>query len=142
MKKYWQALTVLVLVICLIVMTNLLAHTQQESNPQGKLEGSPVIFNNETLFTIQEKFGLTSPQQRAKEISNRIGDVAKDISISLDSLQIAEVEGVLIVSSEEIVLVGITEADAKAVGKTQRNLAAEYLQKIKASIELAATLVH
>jgi small-conductance mechanosensitive channel len=128
MKKYWQALTAFVFIIFLIVITNSLLYAQ------SKIDGAPVIVNNETLFTIQEKFGLASPQQRAKEISNRIEDVAQDISISLDSVQVAEVEGVFIVSSEDTVLVGITEADAQAMGKTQQELATEYLQKIKIAI--------
>ena len=134
MKKYWQALTIFILVTCLIVVTNTLADIQELPNPQPKLDDAPVVFNNETLFTIREKFGLASPQQRAKEISNRIEDVAKDVSIPLDSIQVAEVEGVAIISAEDTVLVGITEDDAKAVGKTQQKLAAAYLLKIKASV--------
>jgi small-conductance mechanosensitive channel len=46
----------------------------------------------------------------------------------------AKVEGVVIVSAKDTVLVGITEADAKAAGKTQQQLASEYLQTIKIAI--------
>ena len=41
----------------------------------------------------------------------------------------------MIISSQDTVLVGITEADAKAVAKTQQELAAEYLPRIKLSID-------
>ncbi|MEA5508485.1 mechanosensitive ion channel domain-containing protein [Crocosphaera sp. UHCC 0190] len=134
MKKYWQALIIFVLVTCLIVLSNSLAYSQKSPNSENKSNDGSVVFNNETLFVIQEKFGPASQQQRAKEISNRIEGVAKDFSIPLDSFQVAEVEGVEIVSSKDTVLIGITESDAKAAGKTQKQLAAEYLQKIKTSI--------
>lgn len=134
MKKPWQAFITFILVTCLIVLTNPLAHSQPSPTPENKLDSTAVIFNNQTLFVIQEKFGPASPQQRAKEISGRIEAVARDFSISLDSLQVAEVEGVEIISSKDTVLIGITEADAKAGGKTQEKLATEYLQKIKAAI--------
>jgi small-conductance mechanosensitive channel len=134
MKKYWQALITVVLVACLIAVLNPLANSQESPVSASKLEGSAVVFNNETLFVIQEKFGPDSVEQRAKEISDRIQRVAKDFSILLDSLQVAEVEGVTIVSSKDTALIGITEADAKAAGKTQQQLAADYLQKIKTAI--------
>lgn len=134
MKKHWQALIAFVLVTCLIVLTNPLAHSQQSPIPEKKLDDASVVLNQETLFVIREKFGPAPPQQRAKEISNRIEGVAKDFSIPLDSLQVAEVEGVEMIFSKDTVLIGITEADAKAAGKTQQQLATEYLQKIKAAI--------
>ncbi|MGB5633705.1 MAG: mechanosensitive ion channel domain-containing protein [Waterburya sp.] len=134
MKKYWQVSITFVLVTCLIVLTQSLAYSQESPRTGNKLDDTPVVFNNETLFVIQERFGPAPPQQRAREISSRIEGVAKDFSIPLDSLQVAEVEGVEIVSSKDTVLVGITEADAKATGKTQEQLATEYLQKIKAAI--------
>jgi hypothetical protein len=134
MKKPWQALIAFVVVTCLIAIASPLAHSQQSPAPENKLDSAAVVLDKETLFVIREKFGPTSQQQRAKEISGRIEAVARDFSIPLDSLQVAEVEGVAIVSSKDTVLVGITEADAKAAGTTQEKLATEYLQKIKAAI--------
>ncbi len=133
-KKHWQALIKFVCIIFLIIVTNSLINAQENLTPQNKLNQAPVVFNNETLFVIQEKFGPASLQQRAQEISTRIEGIAKDFSIPLDSLQIAEVEGVVIVSSKDTALVGITEADAKAAGMSQQKLAENYLQKIKISI--------
>jgi small-conductance mechanosensitive channel len=134
MKKPWQALIAFVLVTCLIVFTNPLAHSQQSTTSENKLHDATVVLEKEPLFVIREKFGPASPQQRAKEISGRIEGVARDFTIPLDSLQVAEVEGVTIVSSKDTVLIGITEADAQAAGKTQQQLAAEYLQKIRGAI--------
>lgn len=134
MKKYWQALILFVLVICLIALNNLLAYSPINAVPVNRANDAPVVFNKENLFVIREKFGPASQQQRAQEISNRIEGVAKDFSIPLDSLQVADFEGVAIVSAKDTVLVGITDADAEAAGKTPEKLATEYQQKIKAAI--------
>lgn len=135
MKKYWQFLLAGIAIASLFVLINSLAYSQETPKLETQGDSVPVLFNNETLFTIQEKFGLTSPQQRAREISNRIENVARDFSSSPNSLQVAEVEGVTIVSSKDTILVGITRADAKAVGKTQQELAAEYRDTIKNAID-------
>jgi small-conductance mechanosensitive channel len=134
MKKKWRAFITFVLVACLIFITNLLAYSQENAIPESKFDGAPVVFNHETLFVIREKLGLGSPQQRAREISGRIERFAQDFSLPLDSLQIAEAEGIAVVYSGETALVGITAADAKAAGTTQQQLAAEYIQKIRTSI--------
>lgn len=134
MNKYWQVPIALVLAIFLTIQIDPGAYSQGNPTPTNKLNGAPVVLNGETLFLIQERFGPASIQQRAREISTRIEEVADDFAIPLDSLQVAEVEGVEIISSKDTVLVGITEADARAAGKAQGNLAAEYLQKIKVAM--------
>ncbi len=60
--------------------------------------------------------------------------MAKDLEIPLDALQVVEVEGVEIISAKDTVLVGITDADARAVGKNQQELATMTLTRIKAAI--------
>ena len=49
MKKPWQAFITFILVTCLIVLTNPLAHSQPSPTPENKLDSTAVIFNNQTL---------------------------------------------------------------------------------------------
>ncbi len=165
MKKYLQAFISFALVAFLIVIITPLAFSQQETTfksnaketseifrsqansesvpenqkqqatPKNNKEEAPVVLDGETLFTIKVGGRTTSAEQRAELASEEILEIANNLSISIDSLDLKYFkEVILITAGENIIIVGVTKDDAEAANRPLEELAEEYLQTIKDSI--------
>ncbi len=94
-----------------------------------------VTLNRDTLFSIYTRTGSFNAKDRALAISNKIEKLYNDPFFRADSLSITENEGnydVLYKKSEVIVSIG--NLDALWFGKSNQQLANEYLQQIKKTI--------
>jgi small-conductance mechanosensitive channel len=103
----------------------------QEANPQGY----PVTLGDQTLFYIREVKGFPA-ESRAKAIDERIKKVAEDPHIPITSVTTSAYEqpATFIMIGNEV-LMAVLEGDALAESRPQQEIAAEYSQKIKTSIE-------
>ncbi len=97
------------------------------------LPAAPVILGDQTLFTIQNRVGSFSPQERAKAVSGRLLALADDATFSLDQLEVDDQDGVTILAGETIV-VAITAEDAKAARLSIEKLAQRELVTIQEGI--------
>ncbi|MGK7876251.1 MAG: mechanosensitive ion channel family protein [Xenococcaceae cyanobacterium] len=131
MKKKWQSLIALALLMFLIVAATPLAYSQEKAAPENHIDGVPVIIADETLFIIQANVGSFSAEERAQAITNRIETIAKDASIQIDNLQLEDQGDATNIILGKKVIVTLTEADAKAARQVRQELAIEYRQKIK-----------
>lgn len=129
MKKIGRFLPVLVLVTFLI-LTNPLLVTFSASTTQISNEGAPVFFEGKTIFSIKKNLGPLTPQYRAQTITQKLETLAKNLSVSLDSVKVDEYGGVLYITAQGIPLMNISQEDAQAEGKSQEELAQDYISKI------------
>ncbi len=106
--------------------TSSLASANGSSSVTARLDEQP-------LFVIQTKGLAPSIEKRASDIEQRIEQFAKS-TVPVESLDILDIEGATLVGAENELLFGITDEDAKAVGKTRQALAKEYLQKLQQSV--------
>ncbi len=91
---------------------------------------------NDTLFQIGTGFGPYSPHDRVKEINNQLAELAKfAIDIRVNSFSTSEVNNYSLISYDDKPILSISADDAKLAGKTQQELAAEYVQIIKDAFE-------
>jgi len=100
---------------------------------QGEVEVSPVIVDGLELFKIR---GIRSypAERRAREIQDRIVEIAKDPKITLDSLQqVPETTMIRIVAEDKIIL-SVFDADAKLDGISRATLAEAYLRVIRDAV--------
>lgn len=134
MKIPWRSLIGLALATLLLVTAPTLARSQENATSSSNSQKAAVVLGNQTLFTIQERFGSTSPEQRAQEITEKVESLAQDSSIPVESIQLGDQNGVTVIFSGETVIAQITAADAKAANTTPRELANAYIQKLKNSI--------
>ncbi|HEY9613692.1 mechanosensitive ion channel family protein [Allocoleopsis sp.] len=134
MKIYWRSLIGLALATVLLVTAPTLARSQENATSSSSSQEAAVILGNQTLFTIQEGFGSTSPEQRSQEITEKVESLAQDSSIPVESIQLGDQNGVTVIFSGETVIAQITDADAKAANTTPRELANAYIQKLKNAI--------
>jgi small-conductance mechanosensitive channel len=96
--------------------------------------GAPVVFEGERLFTVYDKLGPYTPEERARAIAERLARLAADPLTSVQPI-IAADQGLTseIVHGETVVMT-VTERDALPTGKPRQELAKEYALKIQAAV--------
>ncbi|HEY9826683.1 MAG TPA: mechanosensitive ion channel domain-containing protein [Stenomitos sp.] len=96
--------------------------------------GIPVQLAGKPLFWVHDKFRSSSPAQRAQRISKRIERLAENQSIPVEALGTSDAEGSTQIYAEDIVLISLSDTDAKAMQRSRQDLASDYLQRIKTAI--------
>lgn len=91
---------------------------------------APVVFGQDTLFTIQTRLGPFSPADRARAVEERMARLADDPLVTFDSVVVAESEASSDLVAAPIVLMSVTDADADAAGKPRHALAVERAEAI------------
>jgi small-conductance mechanosensitive channel len=100
----------------------------------GKPAGAPVVVNDKILFYIRSRILSISPENRASLIKDRIVKLAKDPLFNPDSLQVSDGDTTTDIVAKDLAIMSVTDNDAKAAGQTRQELAAEYLQNIRAAV--------
>ena len=108
---------------------------QQSVSLRKTYEPAPVVPFYDTLFYINTGFGTFTPRERAAAVSERIRNVSSMSGrFHTDSLTIISEEGLLYIVCHDIIVMTITEADARIKGKTQLLLARECEKTIEEAI--------
>ncbi|MEH2348816.1 MAG: mechanosensitive ion channel domain-containing protein [Nostoc sp.] len=100
----------------------------------NKIDGAPVVLGDQTLFVIKASVGSFSAEDRSQAVTNRIEIMAKDLTIPVNSLKIADEPSTTNILSGDKIIFTITDGDAKAAGKTTQELANQYIQEISNNI--------
>ena len=124
----------ILLITLSFVLISPLVYGQDDSGNGAKIDGYPVILNDQTLFKIQAPTGSFSPEERAETITTRLENFAEDNSLSIDSIKLESSDNITSIIAEDKILATLTEEDADAARKPRQELADEYLEIIKTSI--------
>ena len=97
------------------------------------LANAPVVLGDETLFPIQARVGSFEPSFRAQVISDRLRTFARDLSIPLEAIEVADnaAAGSTDIRAGGTTLVTVVDGDAAAAGMARDQLAARYAQRIR-----------
>ncbi|WP_243406905.1 mechanosensitive ion channel family protein [Cuspidothrix issatschenkoi] len=106
----------------------------QDSEIVNKIDGTPVLLGDTTLFVIQKSVGSFSPQERAQAVTNRLEIIANDPLISIDNLRVVEDSDITSIVIGDKTLFTITDKDAKAANKTRQILAEKCIEIIRNAI--------
>jgi hypothetical protein len=113
-------------------------NNNSESDPTVEVETEidyfPVTLAGEELFYIQVPIGAFDQEERALSITKKIESIAKDYSISVDSITIKEDDKTTNIVTENAVIVTLTEKDGEAEGISRQIIAIKYLEEIKLAI--------
>ncbi|WP_107666330.1 mechanosensitive ion channel family protein [Cyanothece sp. BG0011] len=124
----------LVLVITLSIVVSPFVYAQDNQETANKIDGYPVILNDDILFKIQAPTGSFSSEERASTITHRLETFAEDNSLSVESIELETQDNITSIIAEDTILATLTEEDANAARKTRQELSEEYLEIIKTSI--------
>ena len=90
---------------------------------------APVTIHGQTLFFVQGVLSFTA-QARAAAISQRLQDLSEDVTAKPEALAIADGESSTDIVAGDLVLMSITEPDAKTANRSRQELATDYKQRI------------
>jgi len=100
---------------------------QQPVSLRKTYEPAPVAPFRDTLFHISAGFGSFTPLERAETITERIQTVSsKSGKFHADSLCILQEAGMVHIIYRDIIVMSITETDARLYGTTQLSMAHDY----------------
>lgn len=126
-------LRLLITVLTVISVTFALA--QDPSLSGNAIDGTPVMLAGEELFVIQARVGSFSAAERAQAVTQRIETFANDGAVPVESLRVDEQEYSTSIAAGDKPLFTITEADAKAAGRSRSQLAREYTSHLQTVIQ-------
>ena len=99
--------------------------------------GAPVVFGDDTLFTLFGKLGPFTSSERAAAASERLGAAAKAITRG-DSITVTDQETFSELAVSDGVLMTVLDADAEPIGTPRAELARRYAAQLRAAFALSA----
>jgi len=131
-----RKISIVLLLACLFVPGVPLAELQPPTpsisqSPPPQPTGSRVVFAGETLFTVYDKVGSFSPQERAMAIAERLSRLSKDPLTRPDTIVVMEGERTSEIVSGEVVIIAVTDGDAHPIGRSRQEIAQEYARTIR-----------
>ncbi len=97
-------------------------------------KGAPVVLMGETLFFVYDKIGPFSPQDRAKAISDRLSRILRDPLADANNIKIFDRSEITDILIGDIVIMSVTNGDARAVNMPRQVLTEDYANNIKNEI--------
>jgi small-conductance mechanosensitive channel len=106
-----------------------------QPTPQGTpaVPQAPVEVDHKTLFAVRGVLSFPA-QARAAAISRRIQELSKDITFAPGSLTTADTETATDILANDLVVMSVTDQDAKAAGQSRQALAKDYAVRISAAL--------
>ncbi len=124
------------LAVCICLLSSSAAFGQK---PAGEVApasaGAAVQVQGKTLFVIQEGYFSFSAADRANAVTARIERLSKESKAHIEAIRTYDEETTTVVAAGDMVIMTITERDAKAAGKARQALAQEYADKIREAAE-------
>jgi small-conductance mechanosensitive channel len=94
---------------------------------------APVIVDGKAIFVVQGILSFPA-QARADAITKRITDFSKDVTVKSTKISVADAEGTSDILAGDLVLMSVTDQDARAAGKPRQAVAQDYAHRIESSL--------
>lgn len=103
--------------------------------PGGQIREAPVVYLGESLFTLHQKIGSFTPQDRANAIQTRLSQIANRPFSNFDAITVTEAEHGTDITFDSMVLLTVTDGDARPYGRHRQDLAREYAGKLRTALQ-------
>lgn len=98
-------------------------------------QGYPVTLGDTTIFYVKAGIKATTPEERARTLSERLKRLANDPAFRTDSLGVADSGDSTDVVAGETAVMSVSDADALAEGRGRQEITVEYAERIRAAVE-------
>ena len=95
---------------------------------------APVVVDGKTIFQVEGVLSFTA-QARAAAISQRIKDLSEQTSFNPGAITVSDAAATSDIVAGNTVLMTVTDRDAQVAGRDRHDLAVEYAQRIRQSLE-------
>lgn len=100
----------------------------------GQTEGVPVVVDGQTVLRIRADLGGYNAERRARDIEARIVSLAESHPEETLAIELREESGLLIIRLGGRNVMAVSEADARAEGLPQRQLAQAHAERIREAV--------
>jgi small-conductance mechanosensitive channel len=118
-----------ILLCCQAAWPQLVAQPASQPSSAGNSSQAQVEVNGKTIFVVQGILSFPA-QARAAAISRRIEGLSKDITFKPDSISVADSEGNSDIMAGDLIVMSVTDQDAKPSGESRQAVAREDAQRI------------
>ena len=136
-----------IMTLCMVVLSMFFIHCAQlyagTAQPHYTTAPSPVnatsapvSINDKVLFYVQSKILSITPENRAEIIAKRIEKLSKDPLFDINSITVADTETSTDITAGDLIIMTVTEDDAKAAGTNRLELAHKHAATISSAIDL------
>ena len=106
--------------------------SSSDQNPEGETAvPGEVLIGGHLVLRVYEPVGTLTLQGRAEGIAGRVIAIARDSSISPESIRLQPRDSWTEIVAENTLIMAVTDADAKAAGKKRQQLAVEDADSIR-----------
>jgi small-conductance mechanosensitive channel len=126
---------ILILFLVSLTFSSVSAAPSPTPSPVSTPSGVPVKLDGQTVLEVRDRFLSNSVEKRAERISQRLQWIAEDNSLDLQALSETTMDNVTLIYVEEVLLLSVSERDAKLAGQDRQSLVKQYLEQIDSSIE-------
>jgi small-conductance mechanosensitive channel len=127
-QRSLQRWFIAILTTCLVL---LFAGITIAQSPIPENSGVPVMLDGQTVLVVRDRFLTSSIEQRADRITKQLENLAQNSSVGLDTLRTENSDTITLIHAQDIVLVTVSEQDAKLAGTDRQTLANQYLDSIR-----------
>ncbi len=104
------------------------------SGEESSLPLAAVTIDGLNLFTVKGRILSFSPEERARAIAGRIEKIAASIAYPLNSLGVVDTDVSSDIVAGDIIIMSVSETDARIEGVTRELLARQRLEQIRDAI--------
>ncbi|MGH9513394.1 MAG: mechanosensitive ion channel family protein [Terriglobales bacterium] len=94
---------------------------------------APVTINGNTLFPVQGVLSF-SAEARANAITRRLKELSKDVLFKPESLSVSDGDTTTDITAGDVIIMSVTNPDAKLAGESRQQLAQDYAQRIRSAL--------
>jgi small-conductance mechanosensitive channel len=97
--------------------------------------GVPVVVDGQTLFQVHARLFTFSAEDRAKAVAKKVAWLAKQPLRQIQALAVSDEGNITEITSQDTVLMTVTDADAKIAGESRQALAQQLADRIRSAAE-------
>ncbi len=128
----WRRIFAVALMLALVSAAA--AAAPPSETPPVPAPSAPVALEGKALFHFREPALGVSPEERARDVSGRLGKLVENRALRPDSIKVVEDELASLIVAEGTVLLRVFDRDAVAEGVTRQVLAERHAGAIRAAI--------
>jgi small-conductance mechanosensitive channel len=121
------------LLFSLLFCAVLRAEGQADTSAVFLPQGFPVVFEGDTLFSLQSNLGPFTSRQRGEAIIGRLEQIVHE-DLDPRAIRMSEAPGYTTISLDSITILAVTNADASIAGRERSTLAKDYVSVIRTKV--------
>jgi small-conductance mechanosensitive channel len=133
LKSSWTAYAGAFLLGCLIAAPQLVSQPAPAAAQVERAPQAAVTVNGKAIFAVQGVLSFPA-EARAAAIGKRIEDISKDVTFNPELISVADAENTSDIMASDLILMSVTDQDARAAGEPRHALARSYAQQISAAM--------